>query len=123
MTKTVGMNARNRATAAATRLGIIAGSLAVVLGLPSAASEIDELARLGLPADTGRDEVEAYCGACHSLRLVVQQGLSRRDWEDTLVLMVEEHEMEPLEPKDHNLVVDYLTKHVSIDAWKKRLKQ
>ena len=89
----------------------------------SAHSEEDELAKLGLPPDQGRDEVEAYCGACHSLKLVVQQGLSRADWEESLVWMVEEQEMEPLEPEDRKLVLDYLAKHVSIEARLRKLNQ
>ncbi len=79
-------------------------------------TEKDELAKIGLPPDKGRDEVEAYCGACHSLRLVVQQGLSRSDWEELLVWMVEEQEMEPLGAEDRKLVLDYLSKHVSIEV-------
>ena len=37
--------------------------------------------------------------------------------------MVEEQEMEPLEPDDHKLVLDYLTRHVSIEANLKRRGQ
>ena len=82
----------------------------------------DELTDMGLPADVGRDEVEAYCGACHSLKIVVQQGLSRAAWEETLQWMVDEQEMEPLETEDHKLVLDYLSKHVSIEAHRKKRK-
>lgn len=81
-----------------------------------AVAEDDELTAMGLPPDTGRDEVEAYCGACHSMKLVAQQGLSRADWEEVLVWMVDEQEMEPLEPEDHKLVIDYLAKYVSVEA-------
>ena len=65
-----------------------------------------------LPEDKGKEEVEAYCAPCHSLRLVVQQGLSRERWDELLVWMVEEQEMEPIEEKDRKLVLDYLAKHV-----------
>ena len=88
-----------------------------------ARAEPDELAQLGLPPDAGRDEVEAYCGACHSLKLVVQQGLSRADWEEVLVWMIEEQEMEPLEPVEHELVIDYLAKHVSVEVMRQKRKR
>ena len=87
-----------------------------------ATAESDELAELGLPHDIGRDEVEIFCGACHSLKLVVQQGLSRGDWDELLVYMIEEHEMEPLDTDDRQLVLDYLTKHVSIEVRRKKRK-
>jgi len=90
--------------------------------VPGSAAEADELVVLGLPPDTGRDKVEIYCGACHSLKLVVQQGLSRRDWDELLVYMIEEHEMEPLETDDRKLVLDYLAKHVSIEVRRKKRK-
>lgn len=83
----------------------------------------DELERLGLPKDVGRDEVEAYCDACHSLKLVVQQGLSREVWDETLDWMVDEHEMSELGNEDRQLVLNYLSKHISIEAARKRRKQ
>lgn len=99
------------------------GLLDLVPADSQARAEADELAQLGLPPDTGRDEVEAYCGACHSLKLVVQQGLSRTDWEEVLVWMVEEHEMAPLEPVEHELVIDYLAKHVSIEVMRQKRRR
>ena len=99
------------------------GLLDLVPADSQARAEADELAQLGLPPDTGRDEVEAYCGACHSLKIVVQQGLSRADWEDVLVWMVEEQEMQPLEPVEHELVIDYLAKHVSVEVMRQKRKR
>lgn len=86
-------------------------------------ADTDELTEMGLPPDTGRDEVEAYCDPCHSLKLVVQQGLSRTDWEETIEWMVEEQEMEPIDPEDYKLVLDYLAKYVSIEANLKKRQQ
>lgn len=62
----------------------------------------------GLPPGEGRDEVFGYCSACHSIRLVTQQGLSRTVWDEVLVYMVEEHEMPELEPEDRKPILDYL---------------
>lgn len=92
------------------------------MGAERAYAETDELAQMGLPPDKGRDEVEAYCGACHSLKIVAQQGLSRADWVESLQWMVEEQEMDPLEPADYKLVLDYLSKHLSVEATLKKRK-
>lgn len=61
-----------------------------------------------LPAGTGRDDVEALCGGCHSLQLVTQQGLSREVWAEVILYMVEEQEMPELDPEEEQLVLDYL---------------
>jgi cytochrome c len=60
--------------------------------------------------------VFAYCGACHSLRLVLQQRLSRDTWDDTLVYMVEEQAMPEIDPPDRKLVLDYLGKYLGRDV-------
>jgi len=78
---------------------------------------------LGLPDAPGREEVAAYCGACHSLKLVVQQGLTRKGWEDLLVWMYEEQEMPELEPDEEKLVLDYLAKYVNPETQKQRLRE
>lgn len=80
------------------------------------AEEIPELTELGLPSDTGGEEMVIFCAPCHSLKLVAQQGLSRDAWEETIQWMYDEHEMEPMEPTDHKLVLDYLSKYISIEA-------
>ena len=72
-------------------------------------AEPDELAQWGLPLAMGREEVEIYCSACHSLRLVAQQGLSRSDWDELFDWMVEEQEMEEMPAEDKKLVLDYLS--------------
>ncbi len=69
----------------------------------------------GMPPDEGRDEVFAYCSACHSMKLVTQQGLNRADWGEVLVYMVEEHEMAEIEPEDEKLVLDYLARFYGRD--------
>lgn len=76
----------------------------------------------GLPEAPGRDEVLGYCGACHSMRLVVQQGLGRERWAETLTMMYEDHEMPRLEPEEEKLVLDYLADHVGPDSHKERLR-
>lgn len=71
----------------------------------------DEEDWAGLPPGPGREEVFYTCQACHSLRIVVQQGLDRESWEETLVWMVEEQGMPEFEPEDLELVLDYLAEN------------
>ena len=64
-----------------------------------------------LAAGKGVVETHAYCTACHSERIVVQQGLTRSGWDELLEQMVEEHEMTPIEEPDRTRVLDYLAAH------------
>ena len=59
-------------------------------------------------AGAGRDETFYTCTACHNFKLVAQQGMSRRQWEDTLTLMNEKHGMPVLDPKDREVILKYL---------------
>ena len=77
----------------------------------------------GLPPGAGRDEVLGLCGACHSMKLVTQQGLSRSTWSEVLVFMVEEQEMTELEPDDEKLVLDYLEKFYGPDRLALKMKR
>lgn len=65
----------------------------------------------GLPPGPGREEVYHICSACHSLRLVTQQGLSRERWDKTLRWMVEEQGMDELDVAERERVLDYLAEH------------
>ncbi len=64
-----------------------------------------------LAKGAGMEETEAYCSPCHSLMIVVQQGLSSSGWDELLDWMVEEQEMEEIEPSDRQRIVKYLAKH------------
>jgi cytochrome c len=82
-----------------------------LLGYLSSHFGLDEEDWGGLPPGPGREEVYYGCQACHSLRIVVQQGLSRDSWDETLVWMVDEQGMPELEPEEHELILDYLAKN------------
>ena len=60
------------------------------------------------PAGAGRDDTFYACTACHGFRLIAQQGMSRRQWEESIELMVRRHNMPPLSDKDQKTVLDYL---------------
>ena len=68
-----------------------------------------------LPRAPGRDLVELYCAPCHSLKLVTQQGLSRKDWDELLVWMVDEQGMAEMPAEDRQVVLDYLASEISIE--------
>jgi len=68
-----------------------------------------------LPKGKGREEVFYTCSVCHSIKLVVQQGLDRYSWEETLEWMVEEQEMDRLDEENQQLVLDYLSEYFGID--------
>ena len=68
-----------------------------------------------LVAAEGAEETYAYCTACHSERIVAQQGLTRTDWEELLEQMVEENGMEPIEEPDRGRILAYLETHYGPD--------
>ncbi len=103
-----------------TWLAAVAAALFLCSGTPGLSDEEEEDYE-GLPPGEGRDEVFGLCGACHSMKLVTQQGLTRSTWEEVLVFMVEEQEMAELEPEDENLVLDYLARFYGPDRLAKRM--
>jgi hypothetical protein len=60
------------------------------------------------PAGAGRDDTFYACTACHNFKLVAAQGMGRRQWEDTIDLMVDKHSMPTLPAKDRETVTNYL---------------
>ena len=63
----------------------------------------------------GVEETYIYCSACHSERLVAQQGLTREKWIAMLEWMVEEQGMPEIEEPDYSRVIDYLAEHYNTD--------
>ena len=60
------------------------------------------------PEGKGREETANMCAACHSGRLVSQQGMTRAQWDETLDVMTERHKMPKLEGGERALILDYL---------------
>jgi hypothetical protein len=60
------------------------------------------------PEGQGREETANMCAACHSGRIVSQQGMSRARWDETLDIMTERHKMPKLEGEERALILDYL---------------
>jgi hypothetical protein len=59
-------------------------------------------------AGPGRDETFYTCTACHNFKLVAQQGMSRRQWDETITVMNEKHNMPKLDAKERDVVLNYL---------------
>jgi hypothetical protein len=59
-------------------------------------------------AGAGRDDTFYACTACHNFKLVAQQGMSRRQWDEIITLMTQRHGMPPLDDKDREVVLNYL---------------
>jgi hypothetical protein len=78
----------------------------LALGAASAQEVVEEPS--ALPDGPHRDEVFYVCTACHSSRLVKNQGMSRERWDQTLRWMTERHGMAPLEGEERQRFLDYL---------------
>lgn len=59
-------------------------------------------------AGPGRDETFYACTACHNFKLVAQQGMSRQRWDEIIVMMNEKHGMPLPEPKEREVLLNYL---------------
>lgn len=68
-----------------------------------------------LPEGVGRQETFDGCASCHSIKLVVQQGMNKQEWFDTIEWMVDEQGMDPLTDDLNALITEYLATHFGRD--------
>lgn len=94
------------------RLLVLAGAAAAMAAAFAVRAQDQAADFGGLPEGKGREFVHAFCGACHSVRLVAQQGLSRQRWDHLLDWMREEQGMPALDAERRELVLDYLSRHL-----------
>ena len=98
------------------RTTLAAALLLVVCAAEPAVPGTPESEEFGLMvAAPGASETFYACTPCHSERIVVQQGLTRGQWDEALDLMVEEHEMEPITGGARTVILDYLAEHYGPD--------
>lgn len=103
---------RNRVACAAA--GLLLATLAAATTEQSARAADD--AEFGvLFVAPGVEETFYACTACHSERIIAQQGLSRKHWDETFEWMVEEQDMDEIEEPDRTIILDYLAKHYNED--------
>lgn len=62
------------------------------------------------PDGDHRDDVFYRCTACHGSDLVRAQGHTRERWAEVLAIMVERHNMPPLDGEELNQTLDYLAR-------------
>jgi cytochrome c len=65
--------------------------------------------------EPGAEATYVHCAACHSERLVAQQGLDRERWDKLLVWMVEEQGMQEIPEVERDTILDYLAQHYGPD--------
>ncbi len=58
--------------------------------------------------EAGREMVDGSCATCHSMRLVRQQRLTRRDWDEVIDEMISEHDMAAPETGERQQMLDDL---------------
>lgn len=91
--------------------------LVLALTLPASAGAVEDSPEM-LPEGPGRDEVFYGCSACHSIKLVQQQGLTRAGWNDLIDWMVEKQDMEKPDEETSVAMLDYLEQHYNIGGEK-----
>jgi hypothetical protein len=72
------------------------------------AARADDRGIEDFPEGPGREETANLCAACHSGRIVSQQGMSRAQWDETLRVMTERHKMPDIEGDERRVILDYL---------------
>jgi sulfite dehydrogenase (cytochrome) subunit B len=66
-----------------------------------------------LKPGNGRETVESYCSACHSLQYLPENGfLNRQGWESEVTKMIKAFGA-PIESADTKVIIDYLSANYS----------
>jgi hypothetical protein len=91
----------------------VVAALAIMVARPPAVAQAPQFTPRDespedFPAGPGRDDAFYACTACHNFKLVAQQGMTRRQWEDSLQWMTDRHGMTPLKADEQKIVLDYL---------------
>ncbi len=97
-------------------------SAAILLASPVLADShdtpgaLEEPPEFGLLKDAPGVETVFYtCTACHSERIIAQQGLTRDEWSELIDWMVEEQGMTMPDEVEMTEILDYLAAHYNTD--------
>lgn len=86
-------------------------ALAAALSAASAAAQSDYDPVTGLFAAPGYRLVVAHCTACHSARLITQQGATEQGWREMIEWMQEEQGLWPIDEASLAQIIAYLAAH------------
>jgi hypothetical protein len=98
-----------RVTSSLTIAGCVLAALATAaLAQRPQPKEVGDAPEL-YPDAPHREDTFYACTACHSFKIVAQQGMSRDRWDESLTWMVQRHAMPPVEGRERQQVLDYLS--------------
>jgi len=82
----------------------------------SPAADTKKKRDFGLLVDApGVEKTHAYCTPCHSEMIIVQQGKTRKRWEDNFEWMMKEQGMAEIPEPDRSIILDYLEANYNED--------
>lgn len=74
------------------------------------------------PDGPNREDTFYFCTACHSFKIVAQQGMSRDRWDESLTWMVQRHNMPDVQGRERERILDYLAtafpERAQLGGWK-----
>ena len=86
----------------------LAYSILTTIGFSTANVLGTETHKSGLQTGNGLDLVLDNCTTCHSAEIILQNHMSRSDWNRTITWMQEEQGLWELELDDRKRIIDYL---------------
>jgi len=89
---------------------LVLPTLAAAQTAPAATFQPREDADTNYPDHPGREETYGFCTACHGFRIVAAQGMTREQWDGSLIWMTQRHNMPPIDGSERDLILDYLAK-------------
>ena len=96
------------------RLFITLSAVAILMTKNVVAQE--EINFQGLPLGKGIKLVLEHCTVCHSTDIILQNHMSRKNWNKTITLMQQKRGMAKLKKQDQKIILDYLSKYQGIDG-------
>ena len=96
------------------RLFITLSAVAILMTKNVVAQE--EINFQGLPLGKGVKLVLDNCTVCHSTDIILQNHMSRKNWNKTITLMQQKRGMAKLKKQDQKIILDYLSKYQGIDG-------
>lgn len=95
-------------------------ALAVALSAAAAAAQSGYDPVTGLFVAPGHRLVAAHCTACHSARLITQQGATEQGWREMIEWMQDEQGLWPIDEASLAQIIAYLATHYGPDRphWK-----